>query len=173
MFKMIDKLRGAVETARATTLRRYAEILALGDAAAAEQIGELQELMKQLGFDTNRALADAKAISDRAHYLQMLSSVPEKEKAKNATAAAFKKHLDEMARIENELHSTREKLMAERNRAESAYFAAERCRRLLQELDSKQWELFGIPQPTPPQPFGPNNPYEPPSFPVGDPGRAR
>jgi hypothetical protein len=159
MFKMIDKLRGAEAAARASALRRYAEILALGDAATPEQIGELQGLMKQLGFDTDRASADAKAISDRVHFVKTLRSLPEREKAKNATAAALNKHLDEMQATMQRLDNERARLLSARNAAEANFFAAARCERLLEELDRSHFELFGIPKPADPAPFGRSEPY--------------
>jgi len=162
-MKILEKLKMADAADRRKRLARYAEILKRGDAASADEITELQAIAAALGFDTARVEADARAISDRAHFVKMLKSLPEREKSKNATSAALTKHLDEMQATTQKLDNERVKLLNARNAAEAAYFAAARCERLLKELDRKNWELFGIAEPADPDPFSRSEPYRLPA----------
>ena len=98
----------------------------------------------------------------------MIESAPEKERVKNAAAAALTKHLARMDQIIKQLEAEKQRLITDRNQAESAYFAAARCLRLIFELDGKNWELFGIPQPEQPKAFGLTDGYMPPSARCGD-----
>ena len=162
-MKILEKLKMADAADRRKRLARYAEILKRGDAASADEITELQAIAAALGFDTARVEADARAIAERAHFVKMLESLPERERSKNATSAALTKHLDEMQATMQNLDNERVKLLNARNAAEAAYFAAARCERLLKDLDRKNWELFGIAEPADPDPFSRSESYRLPA----------
>jgi len=145
--KMIDKLKTADAAERKRRTARYAEILALGDAASAEQISELQTLLAALGFDTSKAEADARAIGRRAEMQKLLADAPAREKAKLAAFENLKRFNKEMERTIARLSEEKRQLIGEANEKERLYFAAARCERMLAELNLANAELFGLEQP--------------------------
>ncbi|MGD0462857.1 MAG: hypothetical protein ABSB74_10250 [Tepidisphaeraceae bacterium] len=164
MFDLLKSLKQDEAAARRRAVDRYRDLLLRGDSASEADRAEIQSLMAELGKTTADVEADLLALDSRQKLKSLVDAEPQRETASREARAA---HAEFAAQVEAHVKSLRAKLEAKllsMNEQERLYHAARRAIPMLTNLERANWELFGLAKPeTGPRPFGPGNPYVPPT----------
>ncbi|MGA2443722.1 MAG: hypothetical protein ABSH08_22435 [Tepidisphaeraceae bacterium] len=144
MFGLVKSLKDKETNDRIDRVRRYRELLEMGDSAAPKDVQELAALMAQLGFDASRAELHLRAISERKRLTDLSASCREAEAAQ---AAARREHEQFEATARKQIAELNQKLadlFEARTRADNRAFVAGRAAHSLHELERSYSELFGL-----------------------------